>query len=70
VTLAEDGFITVEARGMTPLPPFIVGEAMALAGPGECDPLPGGAKGMVPFAVTNPVFVDVDGDGRWKGNAP
>jgi hypothetical protein len=70
VKLAEDGFITVEARGTTPLPPFIVGEAMALAGPGECDPVAGAGKGMVPFAVTNPVFVDVDGDGRWRSITP
>jgi hypothetical protein len=60
----RDAFVTVEARGREPLPPFIVGEYASLVAE-QCPPSPGERPGMVPFAVTNPIFVDADGDGRY-----
>jgi hypothetical protein len=59
-----DAFVTVEARGSRPLPPFVVGE-YTVASPVECPPLPGSPAGMLPFAITNPVFVDRDGNGQF-----
>ena len=48
------------------LPPFIVGD-WATEYAAICPPLPGEEAGMAVFALTNPVFVDVDGDGKYRG---
>jgi hypothetical protein len=65
VSVLADAAITAEAEGATPLPPWMVGEFLLdpnmvhLCG----DPA---QPGMIPFAVTNPVFVDADGDGVFR----
>jgi hypothetical protein len=65
VTVTADAAITAEAEGATPLPPWMVGQFLLdpnmihLCG----DPA---QPGMIPFAVTNPVFVDADGDGMFR----
>jgi hypothetical protein len=64
VAVTSEAFITVEARSTKALPPFVVGDKTS---DNACPPLPGADKGMVPFAVTNPLYVDYDGDGRWRG---
>jgi hypothetical protein len=64
LTVSKDTFITAEAYGERALPTFIVGDAVKATGTG----CPGGApglEGMPPFAITNPVFVDVDGGGAF-----
>ena len=66
VRTSGDSFITAEARGDKPLPPFVVGEWAAISA-GTCPPNPGKEAGMAVFAVTNPVFIDADGDGRYRG---
>jgi hypothetical protein len=65
VALAADAAITVEAEGSDPLPTWMVGDFLVqkvlvdICG-NDANP------GMIPFAVTNPVFVDADGDGLFK----
>ncbi len=65
VALTADAAITAEAEGATPLPSWMVGQF--LLDPGIVrlcgDPA---QPGMIPFAVTNPVFVDADGDGVFR----
>ncbi len=75
VETPADAFITAEAYGRKSLPPFVVGEWTEIArlgqggvtGPFNCPASPGAEQGMAVFAVTNPVFVDADGDGRFRG---
>jgi hypothetical protein len=67
-----DAFVTAEASGKKALPAFVVGDYTELArfgreGPYSCPASAGAEQGMAVFAVTNPVFVDVDGDGRFRG---
>jgi hypothetical protein len=50
--IGGDTFIVAVASGEQPLPPDVVGEYSA-----------GNGYEMTPFALTNPVFVDSDGDG-------
>lgn len=66
IAIAADAFITAEAEGKKALPPFVVGDWTSLAG-AACPPVPGAEQGMAVFATTNPVFVDRDGDGRFRG---
>ncbi len=66
VLVGADAFITAEASGAKPLPPFLVGEWTSVSAY-ACAPSPGSEPGFVPFAVTNPVFIDVDGDGKFRG---
>ncbi len=47
-----DAWVALQANGRAPLPPALIGEHQ------------GGA--VLPFVVTNPVFVDRDGDGAWR----
>jgi predicted small lipoprotein YifL len=70
VVVREDAFITAEAWGREPLPSFVVGELHSAWPKAGCAPQTGARPGMPPFAVTNPVLVDVDGDGRWKNVQP
>jgi hypothetical protein len=67
VTVAADAAITAEAEGKTPLPPWMVGEF--LLAPNLVD-LCGNPEqpGMIPFAITNPLFVDYDGDGAFRAD--
>jgi hypothetical protein len=51
---AGDSWVALQAGGSKPLPTAIIGEHS------------GGA--VLPFVITNPVFVDVDGDGQWRPN--
>ncbi len=50
-----DGWYVLQAEGATPLPGDVVGELSHLNG-----------YEMQPFVITNPVFIDGDGDGRWR----
>ena len=47
-----DAWIVLQAGGKRPLPVALIGEH--------------GGGTVVPFVITNPVFVDGDGDGLWK----
>lgn len=79
VPITRDSFITVEARAAAALPSFLVGEWVETAritdesSPFSCPASPAGTpvgaalpQGMLPFAVTNPLFVDADGDGTFS----
>ncbi|HEY7956274.1 MAG TPA: CehA/McbA family metallohydrolase [Polyangia bacterium] len=57
--IAGDGFIVVFASGSRPLPPDVVGELSHTIG-----------REMLPWAITNPIFVDGDGDGVWSPPRP
>jgi hypothetical protein len=52
--IAADSWFVLEADGAQPLPPDVVGEYSHQSG-----------YDMRPFVLTNPVFIDADGDGRW-----
>ncbi len=54
VEMPGDGWIAVEVRGARPLYPLIQQRA------GNGDP----ARAALPYALTNPILVDADGDGR------
>jgi hypothetical protein len=60
LTLGRDAFLCVEALGSRTLFPV-------LESPARNGSLKGGT---LPFAITNPVFVDVDGNGRYDPPAP
>ena len=51
---AGDAWVVVQASGKKPLPLGLIGD----------DTLDG-ERNVVPFAITNPVFLDVDGDGNF-----
>ena len=53
---AGDCWIAVQVGGAKPLPTALIGEHERGA--------------VMPFAITNPVFVDVDGDGRFDPRLP
>jgi hypothetical protein len=53
--ITGDSWIVVNASGAQPLPADIVGEVSYASG-----------SPMLPWAITNPVFVDADGSGSWK----
>ena len=67
VTVTADAAITAEAEGGTPLPPWMVGEFLLSPGMVEICGNPA-QPGMIPFAVTNPIFVDADGDGLFRAD--
>jgi hypothetical protein len=69
--LTKDAFFNVEVDGQQPLVSHLAGVYPYLTGYGleKCPPLPGQPPGAVPFAVTAPIFVDADRDGRFKGAA-
>jgi hypothetical protein len=72
LTVNADAFVTAEASGKKALPAFVVGDYTETArkgsdGPFNCPASPGAEQGMAVFAVTNPVFVDFDGDGLFRG---
>jgi hypothetical protein len=52
--IAGDGWIVAVAEGKKPLPPDVVGEYSH-----------GNGYEMTPWALTNPVFIDGNGDGAW-----
>ncbi len=65
VTVSADAAITAEAEGQTPLPTWMVGDF--LLSPGMVSLCGNPAQpGMIPFATTNPIFVDADGDGKFR----
>jgi hypothetical protein len=67
VTVAHDVAITAEAEGATPLPAWMVGDF--LLDPVLVNICGNPARpGMIPFAVTNPLFVDADGDGIFRAS--
>ena len=53
--LKEDSYIVVEASGNNPLFPVVQ----------KRSPDDGHESGMLPYALTNPIFIDVDGNGRF-----
>jgi len=53
--ITGDSYVVVQATGNSALPPDVVGEYSHASG-----------YEMKPFAITNPVFVDANGDGRWE----
>jgi hypothetical protein len=55
VPITEDTFIVAHASGRTPIPGDIVGEYSRASG-----------YDVTPWAITNPVFVDANGDGQWR----
>jgi hypothetical protein len=56
--ITGDTYVVVLATGKTPLPPDVVGEYSRLNG-----------WEMLPWAITNPVFIDANGDGQWHPQA-
>jgi hypothetical protein len=56
VTLERDAWITVEVRGKGSLYPVV----QQRAGGGAAD------NAAFPYAMTNPIFFDVDGDGKFS----
>ena len=50
--VTADGYYVVLATGRTPLPPDVVGEQSLVDG-----------HSTFPFAITNPIYLDFDGDG-------
>jgi hypothetical protein len=65
VTVARDAAITAEAEGAEPLPTWLTGDFQLL--PNIIDFCRNPAKpGMIPFAATNAVIVDADGDGKFR----
>ncbi|MFI5290448.1 MAG: CehA/McbA family metallohydrolase, partial [Polyangia bacterium] len=50
-----DSWILALASGTKPLPPDVVGESSHANG-----------WEMLPWAITNPIFIDADGNGEWK----
>ena len=54
MTLDKDAWITVEVRGKGSLYPVV----QQRAGGGAAD------NAAFPYAMTNPIFFDVDGDGK------
>lgn len=62
VPVTTDSWIVVVAGGRDPLPADVVGESSHYGG-----------WEVTPFAITNPIYVDVDGNGwhptkKWRGN--
>ena len=55
LTATADGYVVVRVDGSKPLTP-VVGDRKTFT--------------AYPFALTNPVFLDVDGDGAYRTNAP
>jgi len=47
----DDAFVVVRVDGDRPLPPVVGGPP---------------AETLFPVAITNPIYVDADGDGKWK----
>jgi hypothetical protein len=65
LAVSADAAITAEAEGGAPLPSWMVGAF--LLDPNLVALCNNPARpGMIPFAVTNPVFVDADGDGIFR----
>jgi hypothetical protein len=70
LTLARDALVNVEASSTRPMPGWLAGDYLTY----HRDPTTGkyfcpnadGTGAVIPFAVTNPVLVDVDGDGRFR----
>ena len=54
VPVSGDGWFVLQAEGAQALPPDVVGEYSMQNG-----------YSMQPFVITNPVFIDGDGDGQW-----
>jgi hypothetical protein len=65
VTVSADAAITAEAEGATPLPAWMVGDFLNIPGVVQVCGNPV-QPGMIPFAVTNPILVDADGDGQFR----
>jgi hypothetical protein len=53
--ISGDAYVVVIASGNAALPPDVVGELSRQSG-----------YDMKPYAITNPVFVDADGNGQWE----
>ena len=53
VTTAGDGYLVVRVDGTKPLTP-VVGDGKVFT--------------VYPLALTNPIFLDTDGDGRYRAN--
>jgi hypothetical protein len=58
-TVSADSWVVAFASGEDPLPPDVVGEYAHANG-----------FEMKPWALTNPVFIDADGDGQWHPPLP
>lgn len=66
----DDVFITAETDSRKPLPDGVVGEYSSRPefGLSRCPPRSGEPPGMPAYAVTSPLFIDRDGDGRFRGH--
>ena len=58
--LARDAFVVAEVRGSKDLSPVVQRRSSAN----------GGETPVLPFALTNPLFVDVDGNGTYDAPLP
>jgi hypothetical protein len=74
VRIDRDTFLNVEAQGSVPMPPWVVGDFLQDEGRREgvlqcLNNARGGStpQGMLPLVVTNPLFIDGDGDGKFHG---
>jgi hypothetical protein len=56
IPVAGDSWIALQVSGSEPLPTALIGEHSAGA--------------VLPFAITSPVFIDADGDQKWKPTIP
>jgi hypothetical protein len=65
LTIAQDAAITAEAEGVTPLPVWMTGDFQLLPDIISLCRNPA-QPGMIPFAATNAVIVDADGDGKLR----
>jgi len=67
---SADAFVTAEVRAAAVLPDRWASLYHSTPGFGfeKCPPAPGQPAGTVSFAVTSPLFLDVDGDGLFQGD--
>ena len=67
IAVSADAAITAEAEGATPLPSWMVGDFLLDSGIVQLCGNPA-QPGMIPFAVTNAILVDADGDGVYRAS--
>ncbi len=63
--LDRDSYLVAEVRGSKPLAPVV--QARSAAGAGETE---AGNAEVLPYALTNPIFIDLDGNGKFDPPLP